>query len=507
MKYLLLTILLCVNALFAVDVSWDGGGADNNWSTAANWNNDTVPADGQRVIIDIANADVLLDANTTARPTKILGPSSTVGAEMALTVEGELINNSYWYVANVAGGNGTININGGFVRTRDLTLAPDTGSIGNLNIYSGECVVYGDGSGLGLYLGNDSVTGVSNGQATVNLYGGLLEVFTLNAIGGNGCINITQGVLVLNGDQRQTVNDYITSGKISVSDEDNLIIDYDNINAGETTVYVFSLEDMINAAQPGDTILIEPGVYDDLSFDIDKSITLQATGSAEDTILNIVGNGLGIVADDIKIDGVTLSASPLGSVYLLKVGQSVDGDSYSVNNFSLTNCKLDGRDLSQAVTLFSGTANCDILHNSISQSTNGIVAYDNCSGVRIIDNDIYDNMYGVRLIGSTEFVQFLSNGIYWNSVYAIENKTLLEFNAENNFWGHESGPYHPVINSEGLGNPVSDYVNFDPFFFGTMDDRWHICPDTDINGDCRVDFNDISIIASQWLECNTPECF
>jgi hypothetical protein len=507
MKYLLLTILLCANALFAVDVSWDGGGSDNNWSTAANWNNDTVPADGERVIIDMANADVLLDSTASARPTKILGPSNTVGAEMALTVEGELINNSYWYVANTPGGNATVNINGGYVGTRDLTLAPDTGSVAELNIYSGQCVVYGDGGGLGLYLGSDPVTGVSNGYATVNLYGGSLEVFTLNTIGNNSSINITQGVLILNGDQRQAVNDYIASGKIIVSDPADLIIDYDDINAGKTTVYVFSLDDMIDVAQPGDTIYIEPGIYEDISFDIDKSVTLQATGNAEDTILKIAGNGLGITADNITIDGVTLSAASSDCMYLLKVGQSVSGTGYNVNGFNLKNCVLAGDDISQALTLFPGISGCDIMHNSISGSANGIVVYDNCTDIRIIDNDIYDNTYGVRIIGSADFVQLMSNGIYWNSAYGVENKSTLVFNAENNFWGHQSGPYHSVKNPGGIGNAVSDNVDFDPFFFGTMDDRWHICPDTDMDGDCRVDFNDISIIASQWLECNTPECF
>src|SRR5262249_9740723 len=31
-------------------LTWDGGGADNNWSTAANWNPDIAPADGVNLV-------------------------------------------------------------------------------------------------------------------------------------------------------------------------------------------------------------------------------------------------------------------------------------------------------------------------------------------------------------------------------------------------------------------------------------------------------------------------
>src|SRR5690606_10877992 len=33
-----------LSSAFAVTVIWDGGGADNNWSTADNWNTNSVPA-------------------------------------------------------------------------------------------------------------------------------------------------------------------------------------------------------------------------------------------------------------------------------------------------------------------------------------------------------------------------------------------------------------------------------------------------------------------------------
>ena len=57
-----------------VEVSWDGGGGDNNWETATNWSNDSIPDTESNVTID-ANVNVQLTATTTINGL-ILGDSS-----------------------------------------------------------------------------------------------------------------------------------------------------------------------------------------------------------------------------------------------------------------------------------------------------------------------------------------------------------------------------------------------------------------------------------------------
>ena len=37
-----------------------------------------------------------------------------------------------------------------------------------------------------------------------------------------------------------------------------------------------------------------------------------------------------------------------------------------------------------------------------------------------------------------------------------------------NWWGHPSGPYHDPLNTSGLGDPVSDYVDIDPYRSGNI---------------------------------------
>ncbi len=55
MKILFLFTVIClfaVNGIAAVK-TWDGGGADNNWGTAANWLNDVAPVAGDDLIFPV----------------------------------------------------------------------------------------------------------------------------------------------------------------------------------------------------------------------------------------------------------------------------------------------------------------------------------------------------------------------------------------------------------------------------------------------------------------------
>jgi parallel beta-helix repeat protein len=56
------------------------------------------------------------------------------------------------------------------------------------------------------------------------------------------------------------------------------------------------------------------------------------------------------------------------------------------------------------------------------------------------------------------------NNIVGNTDYGIENKDIaVIINAEYNWWGNASGPYHPDSNPGGTGDSVSDYVDFIPW--------------------------------------------
>jgi hypothetical protein len=54
--------------------------------------------------------------------------------------------------------------------------------------------------------------------------------------------------------------------------------------------------------------------------------------------------------------------------------------------------------------------------------------------------------------------------LYGNGVAVyVEGSPAAPCDARHNWWGHASGPYHPVLNPAGLGDEVGDHVEFTPW--------------------------------------------
>jgi len=118
---------------------------------------------------------------------------------------------------------------------------------------------------------------------------------------------------------------------------------------------------------------------------------------------------------------------------------------------AVTNCTITGTGLANSwgVTGFSdddGPLDFTVTGCTVSNWDYGVVCADFDSimdpviNAEIHDNDLTDNTsYGV---------------------YAMTSNTQ---DATGNWWGHASGPYHSILNPSGLGDPVSDHVDFDPY--------------------------------------------
>ena len=96
------------------------------------------------------------------------------------------------------------------------------------------------------------------------------------------------------------------------------------------------------------------------------------------------------------------------------------------------------------------------------------VTSENCSAI-IEYNDIHDNMVGLQIIPN-ENINVNLNTIHNNGWGAVSDPywngsahVYVDLDAVNNWWGDETGPYHPTENPSGTGNEVSDYVIFAPW--------------------------------------------
>jgi hypothetical protein len=73
------------------------------------------------------------------------------------------------------------------------------------------------------------------------------------------------------------------------------------------------------------------------------------------------------------------------------------------------------------------------------------------------------------------------NQLAGNSSFGLHNNTATILLAQDNWWGHLSGPYHATTNPDGQGDTVSDYVDYDPWIVDVNDmdgdgipDQWEI---------------------------------
>ena len=118
-----------------------------------------------------------------------------------------------------------------------------------------------------------------------------------------------------------------------------------------------------------------------------------------------------------------------------------------------------------------GGSDPTIENTTISYNTQGIYCVDHSSPT-ITWNDIHNNTdAGVNCTsGSNPVIHY--NNIEDNTPdlsdptlgYGVNNQyPNINIDAINNWWGHETGPYHPVLNDDGEGNRVSNNVYFEPF--------------------------------------------
>jgi hypothetical protein len=161
-----------------------------------------------------------------------------------------------------------------------------------------------------------------------------------------------------------------------------------------------------------------------------------------------------------------------GGVY----NSTIEGQVYSDENYVVYGIEIEPWDYPCNIEIVGNIIyNCDnTYYPSPTWSSAGIVidgwvaSYDlPHSTVTMICNNIYHNYYGVEVVANP-YSWAHYNNIYNNRIYgAIEDPNFaninITFDARYNWWGDATGPYNPTLNPSGLGNPVSDNVNFSPW--------------------------------------------
>ncbi len=205
-----------------------------------------------------------------------------------------------------------------------------------------------------------------------------------------------------------------------------------------------SIQDAIDAADPGDTIMVKAGDYRE-DLNIDKSLTLQSAGGVDVTTIT------GSVSIELDDEIVVIGGD--------NVGFTVDADG---GDFAISLSAANESEVS-------------IGQNVLADAVDGITTRSGLldeSTVTIEDNYIHENDYGIYLEsvagGSTVLIN--SNRLAGNDDYGlyVEDSTVV-VDATDNWWGDASGPSGGVADpvsstiADGTGVAVSEHVHFDPW--------------------------------------------
>lgn len=224
------------------------------------------------------------------------------------------------------------------------------------------------------------------------------------------------------------------------------------------------------------------GVFGNL---IDAQIKNNIIGTNRKGIYIPGGNNLLIEGNTIKpAEGAGSYASNCGAIYMdhvtyvtiqkntmqgfssstdpsITAGRGIEGSHNSYITI-FDNAFVNNRD---AITMWIVT-DIDIDKNTITNSDRYGINIKGQS-INIINNEITGSGdSGVNIAEftiSTQDVNVNFNNIVGNTNYGVRNTWSGEVNAENNWWGDCSGPYHQTTNPLGTGNAVSDNVDYDPW--------------------------------------------
>ena len=184
MRNLLTPIILILFAIpaYSATKTWDGGGADANWQTAANWSTDVAPVAGDDLIFPAAAAQQTTNNNffflTSFRSIAVGGGTYTFAGNPIRLTNG----------LTVTGGVQTFNI--AITLSGAQTFSADTGGTATVLILSvGSSPLTIDGLGIvgiGLISGSGSI--IKNGA-------GVAAIFA--ASGFSGAITLNDGIFVV----------------------------------------------------------------------------------------------------------------------------------------------------------------------------------------------------------------------------------------------------------------------------------------------------------------------
>ena len=157
-------------------------------------------------------------------------------------------------------------------------------------------------------------------------------------------------------------------------------------------------------------------------------------------------------------EGITLSSSS----YCVISNNTCSNNEFGMFLASSSDCTISNNTCSMndmyGMYLYSSDKST-LENNTCSNNADGI-KLDSSSYCTLENNTISKNIVGIYLERSSQDNTAHYNKIYNNRGYGIDARINdYTIDATNNWWGNETGPYHPDLNPDGTGDNVTGEVD------------------------------------------------
>lgn len=210
-----------------------------------------------------------------------------------------------------------------------------------------------------------------------------------------------------------------------------------NNDTGQTAGFT-TIQAAVAAANPGDKIVVKPGIYEE-NIVINKNISIVSeSGNFSDTIVraaDVSQDVFSVWANGVSIKGFGISGSNSAGIHIFEFidchieNNKLFNNSCGIDLYMMSSSnKLDNNEISDCLTGISlgGSLYNNLSNNLISNCSNGISLFDSPNNV-LENNTISKNVEGIYLTGESN-----SNTLVGNTVILNEKSGLHIYETSNN---------------------------------------------------------------------------